>query len=195
MPAFEILNADFALHLVATLTALALLIHGAASTRHPGSSVFLFYMFGFGVFFVTYALKFEEMSLGFAFGLFAIFSMLRYRTELLGIREMTYLFLVIVVALLGAVSPLAPLELALVLALLVIGVAIMERLLSRNRLCHQVVRYEKIENIKPQRRAELLQDLKERTGLDVRDLRIDTVDLVQDSAMLTIFYVAPAVKL
>jgi hypothetical protein len=193
MPDFEILTAGFALRLGMTLVALAVLLHGGADAeRRPGSSLFLYYVFGFGVFFVTYTLKFEEMSLGFAFGLFAIFSMLRYRTEQLSIREMTYLFLVIVIALLGGVSPLSVTELPFMLGLLVGGVVTFEHLLARTRLAQQTLRYEKIDNIKPQRRAELLRDLEERTGLEVRDLRIDTIDLVQDCAVLTVFYVAPA---
>lgn len=193
MPFFEVLTLDFALRFAATLIALAVLIHyGPTANRRADSSVLLCYVFGIGVFFVTYTLKSQDMSLGFAFGLFAIFSMLRYRTEQLGITEMTCLFLVIVLALLGAVSPLALPELPLVQALLVGVVVLVGHLLRRNGLSQQVLRYEKIDNIKPGRRDELVRDLAERTGLDVRHVRIDSIDFVQDSAMVTIFHAEAA---
>jgi hypothetical protein len=193
MPVFEVLTVDFALRLAATLIALAVLIHcGPTANRRADGAVLLCYVFGVGVFFVTYTLKSEDMSLGFAFGLFAIFSMLRYRTEQLGITEMTCLFLVIVLALLGSVSPLALPELPLVQALLVGVVVLVGHLLGRSRLSQQVLRYEKIDNIKPLHRQELLRDLAERTGLDIRHVRVDSIDFVQDSAMLTIFHAESA---
>lgn len=195
MTDFAILTPDFAARFLTTLVAIALLLRlGYAATFRLSSSVFLFCVFGLGVFFMTYTMKFEEISLGFAFGLFAIFSMLRYRTELLGIRDMTYLFIVIVFALLGGVSPLSLVELPLMLALLAVAVVLVDSLLGRNRLAQQSLRYEKIDNIRPERRAQLMQDLLERTGLEIRDIRIDSIDFVQDAAQLTITYAVPAGK-
>lgn len=192
---FEILSLNFAARLIATIVAMALLL-GVAYPRQNrvGASLFLFCTFGLGVFFVTYTLKLQEMSLGFAFGLFAIFSMLRYRTELMGIRDMTYLFLVIVLALLGAVSPLSLVELPLMLLLLVLLLVIAEKVIQGNELCQQTVRYERIENIKLENRPKLLADLAERTGLQVTSVKIDSVDFLQDSAMLTVIYKKPASK-
>jgi hypothetical protein len=189
MFAFEYLGTDFMWRFCINLAALVLLIRfGLCSKAHKYSTFFIYHMFGVGVFLVTYALKFQEMSLGFAFGLFAIFSMLRYRTELLTIRQMTYLFLVIVNALLCAVGPLSPPEMAIV-AVLIVGLALAsEAFTAAQRVGQQTVRYEKIENIRPENRSKLLQDLAERTGLRVLDVQIQSIDFLQDCAMLNLVY-------
>ena len=86
---------------------LGILLRGIFYRYSPDrNSVFGFYMFGTGVFLLTHLLQAVEISMGFAFGLFAIFAMLRYRTESITIRNMTYLFLVIVISLLNGVGPL-----------------------------------------------------------------------------------------
>jgi hypothetical protein len=189
MLAFDYLGPDFLWRFAINLVALVALIRfGLCGNSHKYSAFFLYPMFGVGVFLVTYALKFQEMSLGFAFGLFAIFSMLRYRTELLTIREMTYLFLVIVDALLCAVGPLSPVEMAIVLALLVALALVSESLVSAQRYGQQSIRYEKIENIKPENRGKLLQDLAERTGCKILDVQIVSIDFLQDCAMLNLVY-------
>lgn len=189
MLAFDYLGADFAWRFLLNIVALfALIRFGLCGNANKHASFFIYHMFGVGVFLVTFALKFQEMSLGFAFGLFAIFSMLRYRTELLSIREMTYLFLVIVDALLCAVGPLSPAEMAIVLALIAACALASEALIGAQGYGQQAVRYEKIDNIKPQNRGKLLHDLRERTGLDVLDVQIASIDFLQDSAMLNLVY-------
>lgn len=171
------------------LLAIAALVHaGAARRLHFGGSLLPCYMFGIGLFLAAYTLNRIEITLGFAFGLFAIFSMLRYRTEMISMAEMTYLFLVIVLALICSVSPLSPLELVLVSALLVLSAWFVESPLARRNLETRTVRYERIENIRPDRREQLLADLRLRTGLDVRRVVVDSIDFMQDSAMLTIVY-------
>lgn len=187
MPVFELLGAGFFEHLALNLVALAVLIRfGLAGDKHVCSSSFIHYMFGMGVFFATYILRLEEISLGFSFGLFAIFSMLRYRTEQLMIREMTYLFLVVIISLLCGVSPLGLMELAIVVSLVVMIALLAETSLFGRQHAQKTVRYEKIENIRPENREKLLLDLRERTGLDVRKVQIVSVDFMQDSAMLLV---------
>lgn len=161
---------------------------GAIPRSMSPNARFTCYMFGTGVFAITYVFQLVEISLGFAFGLFAIFSMLRYRTDLLSIREMTYLFLVVVMALLGAVSPLSLLELLLVLTLIVGAAVLSERRVIAIQPSVLQVRYEQIALIQSPLRDALLADLQQRTGLKIIDVKVDSIDFVQDSAMLSLWY-------
>ena len=147
-----------------------------------------FVLFGMGVFLVTSQLHSVEISMGFAFGLFAIFSMLRYRTESITIKEMTYLFLVISMALLSAVSALPPLSLAVLLGFISLVAYITETSLLMPMLEELPVQYEKIENIVPEREQELIADLRERTGLNVCRVEVIDVDFLRDSARLRVQY-------
>ncbi len=189
---FEILDSIFFTKLLFLVLALALLINfGLKRKTLNNDTIFVYFMFGIGVFIVTYFLRIVEISFGFAFGLFAIFSMLRYRTEVLSFREMTYLFLVIVIALLCAVSPLSLPELLLVVSLIAIIAVVLESPIAAAKYGQQHIRYEKIENIKPENKHLLLNDLRQRTGLDIHDVNIISIDLLQDSAMLNVIYCLP----
>lgn len=152
------------------------------------TSSFNYYMFGIGVYLITYSLKSIDISIGFAFGLFAIFSMLRYRTEVIAFKEMTYLFLVIVTSLLCAVSALSTVELVVVLSIIAGSAFAVEAIEANGKVKEQLVRYEKIENIKPENYHLLIEDLRQRTGLDVIEVEITSIDFMQDSASLRVFY-------
>lgn len=147
-----------------------------------------FILFGTGVFLVTSQLHSVDISMGFAFGLFAIFSMLRYRTESLSVKEMTYLFLVISMALLSAVGTMSHSFLALLLALVCVLAYVMETSLLLPFLAEVSIQYEKIENIKPDREQDLLADLRERTGLKITSAEVLSVDFLRDTAMLKVQY-------
>jgi signal transduction histidine kinase len=151
--------------------------------------LFSFFLFGTGVFIVSFLLRGVEVSMGFAFGLFAIFSMLRYRTEAISIKSMTYLFLVITVSLLSAVGKTTPIELMLINALLCLCASLAESKMLTPQLAEYLIRYEKIENIRPQNRQRLLDDLHQRTGFEIRNVVIDKIDFLRDTATLRIFYV------
>src|SRR5690554_5547519 len=98
------IDVHFATRLVINTVSVFVLIRCYyAFSRHRENAA-SFILFGVGVFLVTALLHSVTVTMGFAFGLFAVFSMLRYRTEALGIKEMTYLFLVIAMALLAAVG-------------------------------------------------------------------------------------------
>ncbi len=147
-----------------------------------------FILFGTSVFMVTGLLHSAEISMGFAFGLFAVFSMLRYRTESITIKEMTYLFLVISIALLTAVGPISLLGICIINTIICIFAYILETGFLLPLTEEQVIRYEKIENIKPESRADLIDDLKQRTGLEIKHLNIESVDFLNDTAQIRIFY-------
>ncbi len=153
--------------------------------------LFTFSVFNLLIFFVCTFLKHVLLDISFAFGLFAVFSILRYRTESIPIREMTYQFLVIT---LGALNGLADAgtwhpELLFIDAVIVAVVVLLDGRSSRGReiLC-QTVKYDKIELIKPARSAELEADLRERTGLSVLRTQIRKIDFLNDSAEILVFH-------
>ena len=147
-----------------------------------------FILFGVGVFLVTALLHSVTVTMGFAFGLFAVFSMLRYRTEALGIKEMTYLFLVIAMALLAAVGTMHHLELVLLNGLVIALAVVLETRILLPRHGEKEVEYEKIENVHRQQQAALIADLRERTGLDVFRVDVVSVSYLRDTAMLRMHY-------
>ncbi|HMU69310.1 MAG TPA: DUF4956 domain-containing protein [Chitinophagales bacterium] len=160
------------------------------SDRKNKNYAFSFYIFSMLVFFLCYLLSGIKLEMGFAFGLFAIFSILRYRTISIPMKEMTYLFLVIAVAVINALTTkkVSFVELLFTNVSLIAATYFLERLWYREGLSEQIVEYEKIENIKPERRAEMLEDLRIRTGLDIRSFEILNTDFLRDMAKVRIFF-------
>jgi hypothetical protein len=188
---FNTLDMGFFLRLFINTVSLFVLVKHCYYRRTPNREfLFSFFLFGTGVFIVSYLLRGVDVSMGFAFGLFAIFSMLRYRTEAISIKSMTYLFLVITVSLLSAVGKTTPIELISINALICLCTSLAESKMLTPRLAEQIILYEKIENIRPQNRQRLLEDLHQRTGLEIRNVLIDRIDFLRDTATLRIFYVA-----
>ena len=157
---------------------------GKSEDVHRGA----FFLFGSGVFLVTRLLHNVEMTMGFAFGLFAVFSMLRYRTESLTVRDMTYLFVVIAISLISSVSPLNYIELLLVHGFVCLLALALENRMKVQQEEVKTLTYEKIENIKPENYAALLQDLRERTGLDISRADVQEIDFLKDTAQVKIHY-------
>ena len=186
---FGLLNGQFFPLLLINTVFLAVLLRGIFFRYSPKRNfLFGFFMFGTGVFLVTHLLQGVEISMGFAFGLFAIFAMLRYRTETISIRDMTYLFLVIVISLLNGVGPLTPAGAAFVNAILCMIVAIGETSLFAPRVFEKKIRYENINNIRPENHHLLVADITQRTGLNVTSIEITDIDFLSDIANLQISY-------
>jgi hypothetical protein len=128
------------------------------------------------------------MSLGAAFGLFAVFSMLRYRTEGITTKDMTYLFIVIAIGLICAVSKATYFELGVINAILIgFTYALDGNWLVRNEMVKNVL-YENIEMIKPENYDALIQDLRTRTGLNIHRITINRVDFLKDTALVKVYY-------
>jgi hypothetical protein len=147
-----------------------------------------FFGFNLVIFLITYLLNKVQMSMGVAFGLFAVFSMLRYRTEGLSAKDMTYLFIVISMGLISAIIKGSWDELGLVNGMVLLSVWLLEGNLLMKRELTKSVQYDRIELILPDRREELLQDLQARTGLDIHRVEIQAMDFLKDSALIMIFY-------
>jgi len=185
------LDLPFFIRLAINLISLFVLVRLCYYRKSPnGEFLFSFYLFGIGVFIIVHLLHNVKMSMGFAFGLFAVFSMLRYRTESISIREMTYLFLVISIALLSAIGPIKYWELLLINLSIGGFAAFAESALLISQLTEKMVQYEKIDNIKPENREILLEDLRQRTGLNIQTVQIENIDFLKDSALLKIYYLA-----
>ena len=165
---------------------------------------FTYLLVGFCIFMLIHLMGDAKIKTGIAMGLFAIFCIMRYRTESVPIREMTYLFLIISLAAINGlawaadISPKHPEfagplmtsmgELILTDLVFVGGVWIAEANLSIKSLSSKYVKYDKIDLIKPERRAELIEDLRTRTGLDITHVSIGSIDFLKDMALVKIYY-------
>ena len=126
-----------------------------------------------------------EATMGVGLGLFGIFSIMRYRTDAMPVREMTYLFVVVCLSVVHALAP-RFVELLVVDVLVVLAVWICELRVKSHHT--KLVQYDRIELIKPQRYDELLADLQERTGLHITKVDVGGIDFLRDSAVLRITY-------
>ncbi|MCU4173947.1 DUF4956 domain-containing protein [Carboxylicivirga sp. N1Y90] len=152
--------------------------------------VFTYALISKTVFFMTFFLASVELELGFALGLFAIFGIIRYRTSTIPIREMTYLFLLIAVAVINAVSLeeyLFP-EVFIANVVFVLLAFLMEKLWMNKGEQRKTIVYEKIELLRPEKREALHDDLHRRTGLDIHKVEIGHIDFLKDTAVLTVYF-------
>lgn len=151
---------------------------------------FSFLVIGVIVFMLCFLLNNVKLELGFALGLFAIFGILRYRTDAIPIKEMTYLFIVIGLSVINALSnkKVSYTELVFTNIAIVYGLWFLEkRLALKQELSIQLI-YEKIENIHKQNNDELMNDLRQRTGIDIKRFEIRKIDFLRDVADITLFY-------
>jgi hypothetical protein len=152
---------------------------------------FTFMLFGVTIFFLLFLLQSIPMQIGFALGLFAIFGMIRYRTETIQIREMTYLFVVIGISVVNGLSTEVPYaSVAAANALCVLTIWLLESNKLLRHTSSKIILYEKIALIKPDRYSDLLADLRGRTGLDITKVEVGHVDFLRDVAFLKVSYKA-----
>ncbi|MBX7095231.1 MAG: DUF4956 domain-containing protein [Flavobacteriales bacterium] len=152
--------------------------------------LFTYMMIGFISFFICIALKNKDIDTGMALGLFAIFSIIRYRTDAIPIKEMTYLFIVIGISVTNALTG----KDSSLIGLLFINVSLLflaygfEKIWLLKHESTRIVLYEKIENIKPENRAALIQDLENRTGIKINRVSIGKIDFLRDVAQIFVHY-------
>ena len=152
--------------------------------------VLTFIIFSTITYFVLGLLASVELGIGVGFGLFAIFSVLRYRTDEMPAREMTYLFVFIALPIMNSVlvTNNALPQLLLSNALVIIVLFVLERGWGFRFQESQRVIYDRIDLVSPERREELVADLKLRTGLDIKSIEIRRIDLLRDIAEIRITY-------
>lgn len=149
---------------------------------------FTFFIFNLVIFLITFLMNKVEMSMGAAFGLFAVFSIMRYRSEDISIKDLTYLFLVIAVGLITAVARGGWDELSLINGLIILLTLLLETNVFMKKELGKIVMYENIEMIKPENHERLLEDLKTRTGLPIHRFSITKVDFLRDMAIIRVYY-------
>ena len=151
--------------------------------------VFTYFMFNSLIFFFASILGSMTVNLGFAFGLFAVFAILRYRTDPIPIKEMTYLFIVITIGVINALSSseVSYAELLFTNTALVVLTYFLETYWQNNLLVSHTVEYEIIENIKPENHEKLLLDLEDRTGLSIKHFEIRRINFLRDTVQIRIY--------
>ena len=151
--------------------------------------------FASAMFLLIFLMDSVKLQIGLTLGLFAIFGVIRYRTETVPVREMTYLFIIITVAVINGLALNISYAELVIANLLIIGLlTVMEYFIGRNkkgRLSTKIVLYDRIENIVPERRADLVADLEKRLGVSVERLEIGHVDFLKDSAWIKVSYRLP----
>lgn len=154
---------------------------------------FTYVLISLVIFFLVYLLGDAQIKMGFAFGMFAIFGIIRYRTNPIPTKEMTYLFVVIGLSVINAITneKLSILEVVLANFLIVAVTFVLEKIWLTKQDISKTITYERIELIKPERADELMSDLRERTGLDIHRVEIGSIDFLRDVVKIRIFFYAP----
>ena len=155
-------------------------------SRNKGFSV-TFMLFSAVVFFLLYFMGGVSLDITVGLGLFMIFGIMRYRTEMVPIREMTYLFVSIATAVINGINAIND-QLILANLLLIALLAVIEYGIGRKREVSKLVCYERIELIRPEHRGELIADLEQRLGHKVNRVEVGNVDFLRDVAFLKVYY-------
>ena len=150
---------------------------------------FAFIMLSASIFMMIYFMDGSKMKVGAALGLFAVFGIIRYRTEAVPIREMTYLFFIVALAVVNGMSArlsIAELLIANLIFILVAKFTESSRFIKR--MACKYVRYDNINLITPEKREDMIEDLKKRTGLNIIKVEIGSIDFMRDTALIKIYY-------
>ncbi len=186
-PDFGELLLRFVLNLAVVVVIVRYLYYSASRRK---DYLFSYIMISTVVFLLCFLLNSVKLQIGFALGLFAIFGIIRYRTAAISIKEMTFLFIVIGVSVINALAnkKISYAELFFTNLIIIGLVWFMEKMWLVHKEGKKIIEYEKIDMVKPEREAELLADLRERTGLDITRMEIGKIDFLRDTARIRIFF-------
>jgi hypothetical protein len=174
-----------AIDLVSVFVLIRFLYFPINKTRENFFTLFIFNLI---IFLITFILNKSDMSMGAAFGLFAVFSMLKYRTEGITTKEMTYLFVVIAMGLITALSTGNWLELIFINIIILLFTFALESTFLMRTEVSQTVQYENIELIKSANRDLLKVDLESRMGIKINRITIGKIDFLRDIAIIRVYY-------
>lgn len=150
---------------------------------------FTFMLISISIFFMIYLLGGVKLKVGFALGLFAIFGIIRYRTESMPVREMTYLFSIIAMSVINALATtISYIELITTNAIFVLAALFFESYVLLKHVSTKLIQYDRIALITPERYDEMLIDLKQRTGLNITKAEVGAIDFLRDMAIVKIYY-------
>ena len=180
------LGLQFLINLV-VCSAIVWLFYYPKSHRKDFSITFM--LFSTAVFMLLFFMKSVGVDVSIGLGLFMIFGIMRYRTEMVPIREMTYLFLSIAVAVINGINLMVSFaELFMANGIILVVLFVAEYVITRKREASKLVCYERIELIRPDRREELIADLERRLGHPIKRVDVGNVDLLRDVAFLKVYY-------
>ena len=182
------INQNFFIYLginLATLVLIILLVYFPQNRQFE--SIFTFLMFNLMIFMLTFVLNKIKISVGAAFGLFAVFSMLRYRTEGISMKDMTYLFIFIAVGLISAIQ-LGFQELLIINAIIFAMTFFLDSNIFLKRESSKLVKYENIELVKPENQSLMLEDLRKRTGINIHRFQVQEISFLRDTADVKIYF-------
>lgn len=165
---------------------------------HRRDYYFTFMLLSVSIFMLIYLLlqNASDMGIGAALGLFAIFGIIRYRTESVPIREMTYLFFLVALSVLNGKTGELNFMSRIIVNLIFVGIVwVCENYLSAYKEGCKFVRYDNIDLITPERYDELKADLEKRLGIDITRVEVGAVDFLTDMTMLRVFYKDPDKKI
>ncbi|MEL7498276.1 MAG: DUF4956 domain-containing protein [Planctomycetota bacterium] len=154
------------------------------------SFIFTFVLMNVMVFFVCFTLKKLELGLGMALGLFAIFAIIRYRTDTIRVKEVTYLFIVIGIAVINALSnkKTSYAELMFTNGAIITVTFFLEQVLTVAKFSKQDLIYDKLALLNPDKRSELIADIEARIGIRAEKIKVSKIDLMKGTASLTVSY-------
>ena len=157
---------------------------------HKRDYLFTFILISTVIFLMCFLLESVKLQLGFALGLFAVFGIIRYRTTTISIKEMTYLFIVIGISVINALSnkEISYVELIFTNVVLVVTTFLTERIKGLENESSIVVMYEKIELATPQRKNELITDLEKRMGIKISRIEFSNFDYQRDVVKIYVFF-------
>ena len=155
-----------------------------------GEFFFTYVLIAISTFMLIYVLGDVKLKAGIALGLFAIFSIIRYRTEQVAIREMTYLFIIIAISAINGltVSELSLGEVLIINLLFISSIWICESKLLISHYSYKVIKYDNVSLITPDKRQELIADLEKRTGLKIEKVEVGAIDFLKDAAIIKMYY-------
>jgi len=160
--------------------------------------LFIFIIMAMSIFLLVSLMEGSKMKTGAALGLFAIFGIIRYRTEAIPIREMTYLFMLVSVSVVNAMIDKVQWDDLLSLGLANLCFILLAWLFESSKIisdaCSKYIKYDNVALVAPEKRQELIADLEKRTGLKILNIEVGTIDFLKDSVLIRIFYDDPADK-
>lgn len=186
---FDKLSKKFFIRLSIDLTSVIVLIRFIYFQVYKTKDLFFTYIiFNLVIFLLSFSLNKAELSMGAAFGLFAVFSMLRYRTEDISIKDMSYLFLSIALGVLNAVTKGGWEELCTISAIILLITWLLESSWLMKKESSKVIFYDQIELIPTENHEQLMADIRLRTGIPVHRVLVQKIDFLRDSAQIRIYY-------
>jgi hypothetical protein len=191
MENFQIFTEYFLLRILINTVAMILLIRVVYyNTYEKRDYYFTFFLLNFIIFLLAYMLEKTKAfsSMGSAFGLLAAFSLLRFRTETITTKDMTYLFIIMTIGLINSIMKGTYLEIIVLNLLIILVVFIIDgnRIIRNEKT--KLVEYNSLENVQPQNHHLLIAELKEKTGLDIKRILIEEIDFTKSKLMIRVWF-------